>query len=290
MKVRTSENAHDFQERLFKRLQAYPMQGLLMNDKHNFTAAVEAVEYRDSDNKTIIPFCEKDLHARYVLAEEAGIPLYILCYMDNLYKIIKVNEKNNRVKLSMKEQLGEKEFIQWWGELKQTVQTKQLNNGGEPRLGETIFDSVLRKYGYEWGGNIDGFVLTEDERRVKFLIDNISVSKPDFNDEPSHYFKSSNPKHGPRYEGWYAAVKLANQIKVPHVLFTIDKHNVQQEHIGFTVIDQLTPDGIFYADNVKPNENIIEGMENIVKIVNNRVLAALPPKLTERENYGIEND
>lgn len=285
MKIRTSENSHEFQEKLFQRLKAYSLQGLLMNDKHDFTAAVEAVEYENGDDKTKIPFTEKDLHARYILAREVGIPLYILCYMDKIYKIIKVNEERNHVTLKLQEQLQEREFVQWWGELKQTVQTKQLNNGGEPRLGETIFDSVLRCYGYEWGGNIDGFVLTEDGNNVKFIIDNISVSKPNLDDEPSHYFTSPNPRHGPRYEGWYAAVKLANQINVPHVLFTIDKNDVYREHIGFSVIDRLTPEGIFFVDNIKPNQNIIERMENIVRMVNEKVLMASAPNLTDKKGY-----
>lgn len=285
MKIRSSENPHNFQEKLFRRLQAYSLQGLLMNDKHDFTAAVEAVEYENGDNKTKIPFTENDLYARYILAKQVGIPFYILCYMDKIYKIIKVDNENAHVKLRMKEQLQEKEFVQWWGELKQTIQKKPLNNGGEPRLGETVFDSVLRRNGYEWGGNIDGFVLTEDGKNVKFIIDNISVSKPNLNDEPSHYFNSKNPKHGPRYEGWYAAVKLAKQIQVPHILFTIDKKNQYQEHIGFTVIDKLTPEGIFFVDNRMPNQNIIEGMENIVRIVNNKILISSPPTLKEKSIY-----
>lgn len=282
MKIRTSENAHDFQTRLFHRLNAYSLQGLLMDDQHEFTAAIEAVEYEDGDDKTKVPFTRRELHARYVLAREVGIPLYILCYVDGIYKIIRVNEERNQVVLRLDKKLNENEFIQWWGERKKTVQTKPLNNGGEERLGETIFDRVLRRHGYEWGGNIDGFVLTEDGQAVKYIIDNISVSRPNLNDEPSHYFNSPNPKHGPRYEGWYAAVKLANQIHVPHVLFTIDKRDEKKEHIGFTVMDRLTPDGIFYAGNIKPNSNIIEGMEHIVDIVTERVNTASPPVLVEK--------
>ena len=82
MKIRTSENSHDFQTRLFSRLQAYSLQGLLMNDRHEFTTAIEAVEYEVGDDKTKVPFTQSELHARYVLAREAGVPLYLLCYMD----------------------------------------------------------------------------------------------------------------------------------------------------------------------------------------------------------------
>lgn len=287
MKIRTSENSHDFQTRLFNRLHAYSLQGLLMNDRHEFTTAIEAVEYEEGDDKTKVPFTQNELHARYVLAREAGVPLYLLCYMDKLYKLIKVKEINNQVVLHVDDQLDEMGFIQWWGERKQTVQRKHLNNGGEARLGETIFDTVLRRYGYEWGGNIDGFVLSGDNQHVAYIIDNISVSKKDLNDEPSHYFNSSNPKHGPRYEGWYASVKLANQIKVPHLLFTIDKRDKFKEHIGLTVIEKLSPEGIFYVDNQKPNYNVVEGMEVIVRAINEKLRTASPPALEEKTERSI---
>ena len=282
MKIRTSENSHDFQTRLFSRLQAYSLQGLLMNDRHEFTTAIEAVEYEVGDDKTKVPFTQSELHARYVLAREAGVPLYLLCYMDRLYKLIKVTENKDQVVLRVVDRLDETGFIQWWGERKQTVQTKHLNNGGEVRLGETVFDTVLRRNGYEWGGNIDGFVLSGDNQHVAYIIDNISVSRKDLNDEPSHYFNSPNPRHGPRYEGWYAAVKLANQIQVPHLLFTIDKRDETKEHIGLTVIEKLSPEGIFYVNNQKPNDNVVERMETIVRAIIGRLWTALPPALVEK--------
>ena len=102
------------------------------------------------------------------------------------------------------------------------------------------------------------------------------------NDEPSHYFNSPNPRHGPRYEGWYAAVKLANQIQVPHLLFTIDKRDETKEHIGLTVIEKLSPEGIFYVNNQKPNDNVVERMETIVRAINEKLRTALPPALEEK--------
>ena len=253
-----------------------------MNDRHEFTTAVEAVEYKAGDDTSRVPFPRSQLHARYVLAREAGVPFYVLCYIDGLYRIINVTEENGRVVLRVESWLNEAEFIQWWGERKQTVQSKQLNNGGEARLGETVFDTVLRRHGYEWGGNIDGFILSGDNQHVACIIDNISVSRKDLNDEPSHYFHSSNPKHGPRYDGWYAAVKLAGQIQVPHLLFTIDKRDETKEHIGLTAIERLSPEGIFYVDGLKPNENVVEGMEAIVGAVNRKIRTAMPPVLEEK--------
>lgn len=283
MKIRTSENYHEFQERLFKRLKAYSLQGLLMNNKNEFTAAVEAIEYENGDKLTKVPFNEEELNARYILAHKIGIPLYLILYMQGVYKILEVEKNDGRIELSFREtHLTEKEFIEWWKERKQTLQRKALNNGGEIRVGKTIFDSTLRKYGYEWGGNIDGFVLSEDGESIQYIIDNISVSTPNLNDEPSHYFSSSNPKHGPRYEGWYAAVKLANMLNVPHVLFTIGKCDTREEHIGFAIIDKLTPEGIWYVDNISPDKQILRRLEFIEKKVKKIVKISEAPEIVEK--------
>ena len=284
MKIRSSENSHEFQERLFNRLKAYSLQGLLMNSNHEFTAAVEAVQYDDCDDENVPAFSDDQLHARCVLAENIGIPFYLLCYVRGIYRVNRVETKDNGIKTVLENELNEDGFADWWAELKQTTQTKQLNNGGETRLRETVFDTTLRKHGLEWGGNIDGFMLSDDGKKVKCIIDNISVSRSDLNDEPSHYFNSTNPKHGPRYEGWYGAVKLAKTLNVPHILFTIDKKSPTCEHIGFTVFDKLTPDGIYYVENVKPNNNILNGLENIVRVVNDKVRTSSAPKLVEKED------
>lgn len=282
MKIRSSENPHEFQERLFRELHAYSLQGLLMNDRHEFTAAVEAVEYEEGDDRTKLPFREDEIRARHILAKQLMIPLYFICYMDGVYRFLGVKAENGRIMLRGIRDLDEQGFIRWWGGHKQTRQNKQLNNGGEERIDRTIFDRVLRRHGYEWGGNIDGFVLDETGEKVRFIVDNISVRRENLQDEPSHYMNSPNPKHGPRYEGWYGAVKLAGQLQVPHALFTIDKRNPEAEHIGFAIIEKLSPEGLFYADQKKPNENIITGLEQIITAVNDRVRTARPPVLIEK--------
>lgn len=283
MKVRTSENPHFFQEKLFQRLSAYSLQGLLMNDQHEFTTALEAVEYGEGDDKHRLPFKVETVQAQYLLAREAGIPLYYLCYIDGMYRIYEAVERNGQVELKTTWNLEEEGFIQWWGERKQTIQKKPLRNGGEQRIGQTIFDRVLRKHGYEWGGNIDGFVVDWKEKKIRFLIDNISVRRKDLQDEPSHYFHSPNPKHGPRYEGWYGAVKLSSRLQIPHALFTIDKNNPTIEHIGFALIEKLSPEGLFYADQIRPDQNILEGMDHIVSTVQKRARTAVPPILVEKK-------
>lgn len=300
MKIRSSERNHYFQSMLFRRLRAFSLQGLLMDDDHNFTAAIEAIAEESSDDKrlfpysgsnvvfpfsstnTAIPFTEEELHAKYILATEIGVPFYIICYSNGLFTILEVKEKDGSIGIKKSQKFTEQQFIDWWKQLKGTIQTKQLNNGGEARLCNTVFDSVLRKYGLEWGGNIDGFSLNEDGSGIRCIIDNISVSRPGLNDDPSNYFNSPNPRHGPRYEGWYAAVKLAHDLGVPHVLFTLDKNNDRIEHTGIAFIRRLSPEGLFYVKNIKTNDNIRSGMDNIVDFIN-RVLPRLsPPELIEK--------
>jgi hypothetical protein len=60
-------------------------------------------------------------------------------------------------------------------------------------------------------------------------------------------------------------VKLARMLNVPLFLFTIEGNN-NKERIGFSVIDKLDVNGIYYR-NSEPNKNIIEGLENIKKII-----------------------
>ena len=169
------------------------------------------------------------------------------------------------------------QVAKWWGRLKQTSQNKLLNNGGENRIAKTIFDTVLRNYGFEWGGNIDGFMLTESKTHVKCIVDNISVSHGLANDEPGRYFNSSNPKHGPRYDGWYASVKCSHLLKVPHLLFTFDKKDPLKESIGLTIISNLTPQHIEFKDNICANQNVVSGLKNIKDAVNILCLTSFPP-------------
>lgn len=285
MKIRTSENPHAFQESLFRRLNAYSLQGLLMNAQHQFTAAVEAIEYEPGDNERTKTFRIDELHAKYVLSRQIGVPFYVVTFKNGIFSIFRVFEKDGKISIKGERSLNEVQFAQWWGTIKGTIQNKLLNNGGENRIERTVFDRVLRQHGLEWGGNIDGFVLSNDNQSVKYIIDNISVSRSldDNYANPAIYFNSTNPRHGPRYEGWYAAVKLANQLHVPHALFTIDKKNPRAEHIGFTIIERLTPQGIFYKNNLNPNDNVIEGMDHIVRTINGKIEKAESPILVERK-------
>lgn len=283
MKIRSSENSHEFQTVLFQKLNAYYLQGLLMNDNHDFTMAVEAIEYEDSEIVTKVPFTQDELYARYILAKQLGVPFYLVFYHKNEFTLSEVILEGCRIKLSLVKKCNEEEFATWWSTYKKTKQTKLLNNGGEARIGETVFDATLRKYGLEWGGNIDGFVLSEDRTSVAYVIDNISVSKANLKDDPAQYFNSPNQKHGPRYEGWYGSIKLSSQLNVPQVLITYDKRNPKEEHVGITTFRRLDEKGVYYTDDLSPMDNIKTGIDNIVKEIKDQVGKAKPPVLVEKK-------
>lgn len=243
MLIRSSEDKHDFQEKLYKRMRAYSLQGLLMDENHNFTAAIEAVEYRDDEDISTVPFSNDELFSRVVLADKLGIPLYVVQYKSGIFYIILTSAKDGKVNFARQKELDAKGFAEWWASFKRTIQTKPLFNGGERRIGETIFDYTIRSYGLEWGGNIDGFVLYENNQDIRCIIDNISVSRPNLDDDPANYFNSPVAKHGPRYDGWYGAFKVSSTLQVPHLLLTFDKRDKNKEHVGLSAFKKTCTRG-----------------------------------------------
>ena len=287
MKIRSTENRHDFQERLYRRLNAYSLQGLLMNKYGDFSAGVEAIEY-DDDEPFSQPFSDEEIKAKYTLTKELHIPLYFIYYRNQKYRIYLIEEKNGSVCQEFIAQTSERGFVTWWGDHKGTIQTKPLKNGAGERAGETIFDSTLRKGGLEWGGNIDGFIVSRDRGKIECIIDNISVSVDELTGvraDPNYWFKSKNVKHGPKYEGWRPSVKLSNVLNVPHMILTVDKKFPQKEHVGIAFISELDPDGLVYFENSPPYKHVMERSDVIVSYCEKLRKIVNPPKVKEK-TYG----
>lgn len=264
MKIRTTEKLHSFQKKLYKSINAFDLQGLLMDENRNFTAAVEAIEFEDyeiPDFKNV--FSDEELLAKYALADALAVPFFLIQFSKGNYGIRKVYKSSEDIiGLTKIENKNEKEFIDWWKQFKRTNQTHPLSNGAENRICNTIFDKVLRKHGLEWGGNIDGFIISK--RKVVAIIDNITIGKASapldgYKADPALYFS----KKGPKYETWLSSVKLASILGIPHFLFTLDGVDQNAEHIGFSTIRSLDKFGIYYVDDKKPFENILIGINNI---------------------------
>ena len=283
MRIRSTENEHEFQTILYKRLNAYSLQGLLMDSNNKFTAAVEAIEYDDNE-QIEIPFSNAEIRAKLLLASKLEIPFFIVIYKKGKYYVCQAShllDGSFNELFSQNNALEEKEFAQWWGKMKGTTQTKPLANGAGPRAGYTVFDGALEKYGLMWGGNIDGFIVNESFDQIMCVIDNISVSSNIKGRwaNPAIYFNDGNPKHGPNYSGWLPTTTLAMTLNVPHALFTFDKRNDSEEHVGLTFISNLSKERISFVGNVTPNSNVIDGLEEIVAKFTAALPAIHPPKI-----------
>ena len=275
MYIRTTEREHQFTSELFEALNAYSLQGLTLTaDLQKWTAAIEAVQFDDDEDVDFKgAFPVKDVTAKLCLARAVGVPLYFIAYRAQLYFIFSVNNVGGKIQYKKEAEFSEDGFISWWKGIKGTIQTKDFNNGAQERVSNSIFDRVLAKHNLLWGGNIDGFILREDEPVC--IIDNIYSRLHPLDSsraDPANYFF----KRGPNYNTWLPTVKLAQDLDIPHLLFTIDGNN-NRERIGLTVIDHLSSEGIFYLNGISPNQQLVEGKVRIVKKVQSLISFSAAP-------------
>jgi len=272
MRIRTTERDHEFTQRLFNKLNLFSIQGLTLNAKKEFSAAIEAIQYEDHEEvqlENIFPLTEAK--ARYYLAKTLKIPFYYVIYQSSEFRVYEIEISEN-FQSKQVEVLNEKAFVEWWARLKGLNQPKALMEAAE-RVKSSIFDITLEKHNMAWGGNIDGFMFRNKE--FACIIENIYTQKNPLESpmgEPSYYFHM----RGPNYNTWFPTVKLASYLNVPLFLFTIEGNN-NKERIGFAVIDHLSTLGIYYKGN-KPNKNILEGLEHIMETINAN-LNNKPPKI-----------
>ena len=279
MRIRSTECEHEFTKRLFDELGAYSLQGLTMSSHHGWTAAIEAIQFDDNEDILLDNIFDKNsLRAKFSLANVVNVPFFIIAYKKGTYNIYEVSKPRADFILTKKKEFCEEGFIDWWRSNKGTEPTKDFNNGAQNRADRTIFDVVLERHGLSWGGNIDGFIFRKG--KLGCIIENIYTYRHPLDTpegEPSKYFF----KRGPNYNTWYSSVKLAYDLSVPLFLFTING-NTNKERIGFTIIDHLNSEGIYYKDDILPNDNVISRIKNIVNEVNSHI-ATIP--YIEKDGY-----
>jgi len=273
MKIRNSEAVHPFIRNLFHELHIFSIQGLTMSAEQSFTACIEAIQYEDGEKIELDSiFPELEVKAKYFLASSLQIPLYFLIFQSGNY-FIYVVECSPAPSWKLVLVLDESKFIGWWKSIKSQKQTKPVYEASV-RISDSIFDNVLKKHNLAWGGNIDGFMFKE--KTFACVIENIFTNKNPLNSpkgEPSAYFHTK----GPNYNTWLPTVKLAEKLKVPLFLFTVQGNN-QQEKIGFAVIKSLSPDNIHYINGISPDKNILEGKEAIINCINSNIKSS-PPRI-----------
>lgn len=275
----TERRNHNFQQRLFKEINAFDLQGLTMNiTRSSFTAGVEYFDLEPSDylvikqNQSDVYNLQRmlgfeQIYAQVLLTRQLDIPLYyIFGYGDEFFIHQIILDNNNKVSY-ISRLLNTEELVQFWHTIKGTIQTHPINlNGAERRANETRIDRILKQNNLAWGGNVDGFIVQKGE--IISIIDCISIgsaSQKNTNDltdhlaDPALYFF----KNGPRYETWLSTIKLAKSLGTPHLLFTLNAVNTELETIGLTGIDFLMDSGINYFNQISPNKNVKYGLDNI---------------------------
>lgn len=304
---RTSENAHKFEKKLFDQLNLSELQGLLVDENWNATVGIEAIEIPDSnyfrilkstnrseeDKKELLNdfykiLSPKAIKERYLLCNKLNVPFVLIFYCPE-YKgnknfrisTVKING-NDDIKYINKIDYSESDFIKWWQSKKGTIQTKQLRNSAGPRVEKTKIDNILSKYGLMWGGNIDAFKVEDDQ--IKCIIDFISCSRNmNINADPSKWYNSSNPKYGPKYEGFKTQSKVASRLCIPHLLIYLDKSKPDAEIVAISAIKEISPHAITLinepATNSQriPKDHITEGLKNICDEIDKVINFSNPP-------------
>jgi hypothetical protein len=275
VRIRSTERSHDFTRRLFTSLDIFNLGGLTIGDNSEFTACIEALELDESERLNFRGATTlTELEAKFHLSRALNVPFLFLVYQAGEVIIYQVM-KNGEFHFKTNDKIRLEELPQWWRSVKRTRQPKPIYEASS-RITNSVFDNTLANAGLAWGGNIDGFLFSD--ARILAIVENIYTQKNPLHSskaDPATYFKSK----GPNYNSWLPSVLLANRLGVPLFLFTFEG-NSSEERMGFTVIDHLGSDGIYYRGG-PPNKNILDGLDTIKATVLENLIQS-PPWRDER--------
>jgi hypothetical protein len=272
VRIRTTEkHPHPIWERLIAEFPIAEIQGFIFSCSDNELIAatkagdnslslqcIEAAEY-DADDE-LIPECFfsiQDWKNKINASEFFKSSLMFLTHKPNdscLFRLHQVLIKDGSVNfLELSQFSNEKVFIEWWQSIKKLTQTKKLVEA-RPRQGLTIFDAIIESFGYSWGGNMDGFMLTDKDKSVKAIIEvRQSRSFPIEKYDPANYF-SGTPNKGGDFKTWLPLVYLKKAFNIPIVLLTFSTKS--GSYFGFTEVNSISYSKLYYKDNVPPTKNI----------------------------------
>lgn len=256
---RNTEGSHLFSDSIDTNLNIFDMQGLLMNRARQFTAAVEAFEL-----PTNTPFTtlrqeafgdEESLYVRARFAAQVGVPFFVLLHKEGDNRIIvyeiTANSITRQCECHRQFSLSEPQFIEWWHERKQTIQTKPYRRQFEERVEKSYFDSLLESNDLKWGGNIDGYFVSSPD--TDYMVEGIVEKRyttitrfPIHQYDPARFFKSKKDPKLNDYYTWNPLFILKRQLSVPLFLFTYSRLTGEENKVGVTILTDLTHDGITY--------------------------------------------
>lgn len=171
-----------------------------------------------------------------------------------LFKLHKVVENTGTVSFTEINQFSDElSFISWWRTIKKLSQSKPTVEA-KPRQWLTIFDSVIEKHGLSWGGNMDGFILTDHDNSVIAIIEvRQTHSFAITNYDPAKYFLGTATKGGD-FKTWLPLVYLKKAYRIPIILLTLSSKD--KTRFGFTEVSTISRRMLIYVDDVPPTRNV----------------------------------
>lgn len=174
--------------------------------------------------------------------DEVILKLHQAVYNEGVVSFVELNRFND-----------EAAFIAWWKSIKKLSQTKKTVEA-RPRQNLTIFDAIIEKNGFSWGGNMDGFILTDEDNSVKAIIEvRQSRSFPIESYDPAKYFSGTATKGGD-FKTWLPLVYLKKAYNIPIVLLTLSTKS--GDKFGFTEVLSINTSRIFYVNDIPPTRNV----------------------------------
>jgi len=275
MKIRSTERGYSFADKLEAEIPFYNLQGLTMDGNKKFTAGIEAVEFKEDEEIDLNSiFTVDSWSGKYILCKELGIPLYLIVYKhdEDQIRIYEVNVTDGQLSFYTHSRKSENDFCDWFASIKGTIQTKPLYEA-DPR--KSFFDNLIESKGISWGGNIDSYVIGEDEK-VECIIETRLSNRSSVQDyDPARYFKGTYRKRGD-YNTWEPLFMLASRLEIPLFLITFSR-TTNQDIAGFSTLHTMSKESIQYRDST-PNNNVLRGVEAVQKELV-RKMGASPPKI-----------
>ena len=277
MKRRSVEGAHLFAQEVAEKCCISDLGGLLLDDRGNFTTAIEALELEPSetgqnlssllDANGLTPLFYRNAQ----FAENLGLPFCILAHIrgtSNIHVYQVIPEKHGVLTCSSHEILTEAGFLQWWQERKKTKQVKPYRQELTQRAETSYFDNLLERHDLKWGGNIDGYLMGYHSGafRIRGIIENRFTKKVALSQyDPNAFFRYG----GGDYNTWQPLITLKDSLQVPLFVMTYSKRDGEENQVGITqILGQTRESGLQYVQDeegnpIRPCDRIFQNPEDI---------------------------
>ena len=184
-----------------------------------------------------------------------------------LFRLYKVTEEESTIVFTEINLFNnEKDFMVWWNSIKLLSQTKITYEARE-RQDRTNFDAVIERNGSAWGGNIDGFILSDSMEQVRAIIEIRQTHRfPLINYDPARFFLGTRTKSGD-FKTWLPLIYLKNAYNIPLILVTVSTSETSK--FGYAEVEKIDNSALYYKNNLSPNQNLTGDIHELKQFIVN---------------------